>query len=77
MAAEDIGEVLNELVRRANESTRRLRALEERDSAIEYRVTSIQDAILKITEENKILNEKLSIRMQEIENSLLKILKQL
>ena len=73
MATRDIEAVLTELVRRANETTRRLRALEERDSIIETRIGTIQDFVLKITEERKVTNESINERLTNIENDTIRI----
>jgi len=73
MATRDIEAVLTELVRRANETTRRLRALEERDSIIETRLGTVQDFILKITEERKVTNESINERLTNIENDIIRI----
>jgi len=73
MATRDIEAVLTELVRRANETTRRLRALEERDSIIETRIGTIQDFVLKITEERKVTNETINERLTNIENDTIRI----
>jgi hypothetical protein len=73
MAARDIEAVLTELVRRANETTRRLRALEERDSNIEIRLGTVQDFVLKITEERKVTNESINERLTNIENDIIRI----
>lgn len=73
MAARDVEAVLTELVRRANETTRRLRALEERDSNIEIRLGTVQDFVLKITEERKVTNETINERLTNIENDIIRI----
>ena len=73
MAERDVQAVLTELVRRENESSRRLRALEERSSLTEMRASTLQDLFLKLNEEKKVFNEKLSERLTNIENSILRI----
>ncbi len=76
----DVPTILNELVRRANESTRRLRALEERTLLMETRLSSIQDSILRNTEETRkgisTLIEKIKdtdTQMLRIDNEILRI----
>ena len=73
MVERDVQAILNELVRRANESSRRLRALEERDSLIETRVSTIQDEILKMIEDKRLINEKINEKLTEIETNILRI----
>jgi hypothetical protein len=73
MVERDVQAILTELVRRENESSRRLRALEERSSLNEMRASTLQDSFLKLNEERKSFNEKLSERLINIENSILRI----
>ena len=69
----DVPAVLNELVRRANETTRRLRALEERSSLIENKISSIQDTLLRTNSENKDINEKLTNQLKGFQTELMRI----
>ena len=69
----DVQAILNELVRRANESSRRLRALEERSSLIETRTGSMQDSILKIVGEERKEEKELNLRLKKFENNFVRI----
>jgi replicative DNA helicase len=73
MVERDVQAILNELVRRANESTRRLRALEERDAVIETHVSTLEDSVLKIIEENRLLGETINEKLTNIDNNIVRI----
>ena len=73
MAEKDVQAVLNEIVRRSNETVRRLRDLEERDSLIENRVNTMETAILAFSEEKKDINEKIMLKIDEIEKNIIRI----
>ncbi|MBU5557853.1 MAG: hypothetical protein QW751_01565 [Candidatus Aenigmatarchaeota archaeon] len=71
MAERDIEIKVDELVRRSNEIMRRLRALEERDSIIEARLGSVQDAMLRMTEDIRKEFENMDGKMKDFENRLI------
>ena len=73
MAEKDVQTILNELVRRANESTRRLRALEERSSLIETRISSMQDSLLRDFEERRTFAEGIALKLKDFDTNLLRI----
>jgi hypothetical protein len=69
----DIQAILNEIIRRENESARRLRALEEMSSLIETRISTVEDSILKLTEERKGINETTTIKFDELDKNIIRI----
>jgi len=73
MAEKDVQAVLNEIVRRSNETVRRLRDLEERDSLIENRVSTMETAILASSEEKRDINDKIMLKIDEIEKNIIRI----
>ena len=73
MADVDIQTVLNEAFRRLNEDTNRLRALEERYDLFENRLTSLQEAVLKRTEESRLQSGKISAQNVALEERLIKV----
>ena len=73
MAEKDIQAVLNEIVRRANETVRRLRDLEESDSLIEGRLNTAETGILNLSSEKKEMNEAITARLDEMDKSIIRI----
>ena len=73
MAEKDIQAVLNEIVRRANETVRRLRDLEESDSLIESRLNTAETGILNLANEKRETNEAVSARLDDIEKKIIQI----
>lgn len=82
MPEADVQTILNEAFRRLNENTRRLRALEERSDLTANRITSLQDTLIKNTEQDRARAEKqakairaLEERLVTIENDLVRLSK--
>jgi hypothetical protein len=73
MAEKDVQAVLNEVVRRANETVRRLRDLEEKDSLIENRLNTAETTILNLTDGKRELDEKFTLKTDEIEKNIMRI----
>jgi hypothetical protein len=73
MAEKDIQAVLNEVVRRANETVRRLRDLEENDSLIESRLNTAETGILNLSNEKKEMSDALTARLDDIDKSIIRI----
>lgn len=69
----DIQIVLNELVRRADETARRLRMLEGRSEVVESRISSIQDTIIRTSKENRGELSELSTTVKRFESELLRL----
>ncbi len=69
----DIEVIMAELVRRMNEHGRRIRSLEERSSLIEGRLRSMQDTILRNTEDRKNQLNKINEKLKELNTDMLKI----
>jgi len=73
MVEKGIETVLNEIVRRTNETFRRLRDLEERDALIENRIDTLENTVLRIEEDQKNIKEALTAKIDEIEKNIIKI----
>lgn len=73
MAEKDIQAVLNEIVRRANETVRRLRDLEENDSLIEGRINTAETGILNLANEKRETNELVAARLDAIDKRIIQI----
>jgi len=73
MPEAEIQTILNEAFRRLNENTRRLRALEERSDLTANRISSLQDTLIKNTEQDRIRAEKQAKALREIEERLVKV----
>jgi len=73
MADADIQGILNEAFRRLNENTSRLRALEERYDLVENRITSIQESLLKNTDNDRLASGKEAGQLASLEERLVKM----
>jgi hypothetical protein len=73
MVEKDVQAVLNEVVRRGNETVRRLRDLEEKDSLTENRLNTVETTLLNLSEEKRVSNDKFSLNVEDIQKNLVKI----
>ena len=71
MPEREVEPKVDELVRRSNEIMRRLRELEERDNIIETRLGSMQDALLRLTEDIRKEFGGVDERLKDFENRLI------
>lgn len=73
MPEKDIEAIVGELIRRITEHGRRLRALEERNTINEMRMDSIEEGLLKISENVKQSISANEQRIKGFENELFKV----
>jgi len=69
----EIDVVLSEIVRRLNEQSRRIRTLESRNSVSESRTGTVEDTILKMTDEMREKFKTLSDGIKEFETQMIKL----
>ena len=73
MVEKDVQAILNEVVRRGNETVRRLRDIEEKDSLFENRLNTVETTALNLSDNKKTVDDKFTQKTDELERSVLRI----
>ena len=73
MVEKDVQAILNEVVRRGNETVRRLRDIEEKDSLFENRLNTVETTALSLSDNKKTVDDKFTQKTDELERSVLRI----
>jgi hypothetical protein len=73
MVEKDVQAILNEVVRRGNETVRRLRDIEEKDSLFENRLNTVETTTLNLSDNKKIVDDKFTQKTDELERSVIRI----
>jgi hypothetical protein len=73
MVEKDVQAILNEVVRRGNETVRRLRDIEEKDSLFENRLNTVETTALNLSDNKKVVDDKFTQKTEDLERSVLRI----